>query len=717
MLIYTGANTLFNHEYKKELHNLLSKDEDINKNPKEQTLDKKINTTGIGNILEIINFCLTFILVVFYVLCTYTYPEDSDLKKKINSATDKIELYIVIYLSLHFLLKVYVTKQKILFLLEFANLIDVASIVMIILSKTRYISYSLKFFFRIFRMIRILYLSKMENLLQNNSSETVLIGSKLIIAFLSLVFISFSLILEIENYYFRSMYGDNATTSTFIAYNGKGFETLMSFHDAIYFGLVTLTTEGYGDINPKIWISRYIIIFTVMAFIFIIKPIHSKLGVLLEITKYSKMEYKKNSRNSKHILVLGECGIESYLAFLEELYDPDHGKTNHDIIIMQRKQDKELMSLIKSFPYSPNIFYFVGNSLVEKDLKRCQVEKSICAVILANRLAKNKKMEDFSNIMKAFSIKKYHRMFWKEKDEDIRVCIQLLLPETKEMCHSSLLSEDEINSGNTQIICVEQIKLQLLSKSCICPGITTIVASLITSKKPTREENADLLSFRQNNWIRDPSNYIIAPFDTLIYILADRQPDENELNNLMYNYLEKENKGVVAKNKEMTKLLRLKNYFWNRIANIPDYYHNKEMQSSLGIKFSNQSAINAFKILNKNNNKNISQMSFHNKKLPLIRQGSIPEHQSPMHLKNFYRQKLERYAQIRQDFFYTVLPRTISKAENVTPEKLQNHIIILGIGLNLKNLIMPLRASSMKNYQYPILFFNEKLSVSYINYG
>jgi hypothetical protein len=255
----------------------------------------------------------------------------------------------------------------------------------------------------------------MENLLQNNSSETVLIGSKLIIAFLSLVFISFSLILEIENYYFRSMYGDNATTSTFIAYNGKGFETLMSFHDAIYFGLVTLTTEGYGDITPKIWISRYIIIFTVMAFIFIIKPIHSKLGVLLEITKYSKMEYKKNSRNSKHILVLGECGIESYLAFLEELYDPDHGKTNHDIIIMQRKQDKELMSLIKSFPYSPNIFYFVGNSLVEKDLKRCQVEKSICAVILANRLAKNKKMEDFSNIMKAFSIKKYHRMFWKEK--------------------------------------------------------------------------------------------------------------------------------------------------------------------------------------------------------------------------------------------------------------------------------------------------------------
>ena len=325
----------------------------------------------------------------------------------------------------------------------------------------------------------------------------------------------------------------------------------MTFHDAIYFGLVTLTTEGYGDITPRIWISRYIIIFTVLAFIFIIKPIHTKFGVLIEITKYSKMTYKKKSVNTQHILVLGECGIESYLAFLEELYNADHGETNHDIVIMQRKKDKELMNLIKSFSYASNIFYFVGNSLIEKDLKRCQAEKSICAVILANRLAKNKRMEDFSNIMKAFSIKKFHR-------------------------------EDEINSGNTQIICVEEIKLQLLSKSCLCPGITTIVASLITSKKPTIEENFDLLSLKHYYWIREylngiqqeiyfvkvkaelihnlkfidivrlvykvsgltvigidviiddfkplvclnPSNYVTAPFDTLIYILAIDNPME-----------------------------------------------------------------------------------------------------------------------------------------------------------------------------------------------
>ena len=763
MLIYTGANTIFNHEYKKELHDLLSKDKEVNKNPKVQTIDKKIISSGLGDILEIINFCLTLILIIFYIICTYTYPETSNIKKKMNSVIDIIELYIVVYLLAHFLIKLYINKQKIIFLLEYTTLIDLASIIMIIFSKTDIISYEIKFFFRVFRIIRVLYLSKIEIVLQKNSNETVLITTKLIISFISLVFISISLILEIENYYFRKENGNDSTESTFIAYNGKGYETLMTFHDAIYFGLVTLTTEGYGDITPRIWISRYIIIFTVLAFIFIIKPIHSKFGVLMEITKYSKMKYRKNSGNTKHILVLGECGIESYLAFLEELYNADHGETNHDIVIMQRRQDKELMNLIKSFSYAPNIFYFVGNSLIEKDLKRCQAEKSICAVILANRLAKNKKMEDFSNIMKAFSIKKFHRMYWKEKDEKIRICIQILRPETKEMCYSSLFNEDEINSGNTQIICVEEIKLQLLSKSCLCPGITTIVASLITSKKPTIEENFDLLSLRHYGWIREylngiqqeiyfikikaelvhnlkfidivkliykvsglivigidviiddfkplvclnPANYVIAPFDTLIYILADRQPDGNELNNLIENYLERQEKGIVAKNKEMTKLLRLKNYFWNKIANIPDYFHNKEMQSSLGIKFSNQNVGNVFKKNNKNN-KNFSQMSFKNKNFLLLKQGNSSDYQSPMYLKNFYLQKLERYSQIRQDFFYTVLPRPLQKAENFNLDNLNNHIIICGISINLKNLLMPLRASSMKIQQYPILIMDKR---------
>ena len=42
-----------------------------------------------------------------------------------------------------------------------------------------------------------------------------------------------------------------------------------------------------------------------------------------------------------------------------------------------------------------------------------------------------------------------------------------------------------------QVLCIEELKLQLLAKSSVCPGIITIIWSLITSDIGDEEENAD----------------------------------------------------------------------------------------------------------------------------------------------------------------------------------------------------------------------------------
>ena len=770
MLVYTGVNSLFKHEYTKEIQNLLEKDDDENKSTEFHShfsyiLEKKLISSGLGDIFEIINYSITFIIIIFYIISTYTYPPLSSTYNKINSTIENIELYLLTFLSLHFILKFYVSQQRLLFILELTTLVDVSSILMIILSNTKVLSYNAKYFFRLFRMIRIIYIFKLENFLQRKTNETIRYLFKLVIVFITLVFLSASSILEIENYIFRLEYGDYAVDSSLVELNGKGTSSLMRFHDVVYFELVTLTTIGYGDITPKYWISRYIIIFTVIGLLVIVLPLYSKLNVIFTLnTKYSRMTYQKSSKKVKHVLVLGECGIESYEAFLEELYNADHGQTNYDTIIMQSNQDKEIMKLIKGLSFGQKIFYLVGNSLLQKDLERCSADSSICAVILANRLAKNPKLEDFSNIMKAFSIRKYKHIFSKEKDA--RICIQLLRPETKEIYYSSLISDNEVNSANTQIICVEEIKLQLLGKSCLCPGITTIIASLITSKKPSIHEN-DQFS-KEYDWLKEylygiqqeiyfvslkaelmhnlkfidivklvykvsglvvigidviidnlkpfvclnPSNYLISPFDTLVYILADSQPDSEELNELIRNYLENSSKGIVEKNREMVKLLRLKSFYWNKIANIPDYFHNPEMQASLGIKLSNDNYAN-------NNNKYTTYNSHELYKESIkknlltqktLKQNSIRSEQllnNNEQSNNRYIQKLEQYGAISKNFFHTLLPRTQHKAETFSPDILDNHIIVCGIGLNLKNLLMPLRASSMKNQQYPIVIIDK----------
>ena len=755
MLVYTGVNSLFRHEYTKEIQNLLEKDEEENKNTENHSnfsyvLEKKINSSGVGDILEIINCSLTFLMLLFYVISTYTYPPLSQIHTKINTILEEIELYFIAFFIFHFILKFYMSQQRILFLLELTTLVDISSIIMVIFSQTKFITDNAKYFFRLFRMVRILYLFKLEDLLQKRFNETVRNIFKLLIALTSLVFLSTAFIIEIENYNFRLEYGELEIDSSNVELNGKDFSSIMRFHDVIYFELVTLTTVGYGDITPKVWISRFIIIITVLCLLVVILPLYSKLKILLSLTtKYSRMTYQKNSNKTKHVLVLGECSIESYEAFLEELYNADHGQTNYDTIIMQSNPDKEIMKLIKSLSYGQKIFYLVGNSLLQKDLKRCKTDNSICAVILANRLAKNPRLEDFSNIMKAFSIRKFRHMFSREKDA--RICIQLLRPETKEIYYSSLINNNEINSQNTQIICVEEIKLQLLGKSCLCPGITTIISSLITSKKPSLDENV-ILS-KEHDWLREyldgiqqeiyfvslkaellhnlkfidivrlvykvsglvvigidviiddlkpfvclnPSNYLISPFDTLVYILADRQPDSKELNELIYNYLENNSKGIVEKNKEMVKILRLKSLYWNKIANIPDYFHNPEQQTLLGIKFSNENYIS------NNNDYNYTRYNKHELNKEPSQKPQISNSQNA----NQYKQKLDAYGAIRKNFFHTLLPRTQHKAESFSPDILDNHIIVCGIGLNLKNLLMPLRASSMKNQQYPIVIIDK----------
>ena len=123
----------------------------------------------------------------------------------------------------------------------------------------------------------------------------------------------------------------------------------------------------------------------------------------------------------------------------------------------------------------------MGSVMNVNDLKKEKIQGSNCVIILANKLTQSHKQEDFNNIMKAYSIQKYCNMVLGENKT--RICIQLILPESKEIYFNSLLKKKEFEQG-LQIICLEEIKLQLLGKSCLCRGINTIIALLTTSQKP-----------------------------------------------------------------------------------------------------------------------------------------------------------------------------------------------------------------------------------------
>lgn len=714
MIVYKGLNKLYIHEDVEKLRHLIVNDYDETTAASSITnfsyrLEKYLIQSGLADLLDILNCGITFVLIIFYITSTYTYPSDeNDTYITMNSMIDTIEIFLCVFLISHIGLRLYTSQNRLIFLFTLENLVDIGTIAPILLAKQSFIREEIKYYMRFFRMVRIIYFFKVENILQRRTNENVRYTYKLIIYIVAIIFLSTSLILELENQYTRQETSPDLYNSKSKGLKGSGLD-IKQFHDMLYYMLVTLGTIGFGDVTPKTTMARFTIIITLLIMVAVIPTLFQKLSTINALTsKYSRMSYKKYSKETKHLILLGSCGVEGFEAFLQELYHEDHGQVEYQTVIMQSFPDEEIMNLIKDYNLSNKIFYLVGNSLVHKDLERCKADTAECVVLLANKLAKNPRYEDFSNILQAFSVKKFAKIF---SGRDVRICIQLLRPETKEIYFSSLINRDDMNLKD-QVICVEEIKLQLIGKSCLCPGINTIVSSLITSKKP-HIDDPDLLP-PEMQWLKEyldgmqneiyrikmnkdviqglrfidlvkiiyeisslivvgvdvifdrsdpllclnPYGYVFSPQDHYVYVLADKLPNSQLINSLAMDYMNKLRQGD---REEIIKYLRIRNPSWENRKDTEKEESNENSQKR-GIKFKNVSTL----------------------------------------------KKKESSGPSKKNFIQTTFPRTGYEAENFSTEILNNHIVVCGLIQNMKNLIYPLRATSMKNEQYPILIVDKE---------
>ena len=748
MFVYEGKTKLFDHNYTKELSTLIHQSYESGNRSTYITnfsykLDKFLNQTRISDIFDIINSIFSLIISIFYIISTYTNPEVTEVQKRTNRYMDIIEIIFLVYFTVHYILKLYCSQNRILYILELFNLVDLASIICLILSKQDFAkSSSAGFYLHSVRMVRICYLFKMENILQRRTNEQIRYLYKLAVTLIAIIFISSAIILELENQYIRGKVGTREHLYDY---------TLYKFHDILYFEAITLTTIGFGDITPKSELGRFAVIITVGIVIAVLPALYSKISIVFSLnSKFSRIRYTKSSKKPKHLVLVGDCSLESFDACLQELYHEDHANVDFDTVILQIKPNEEMLKLFQRKAYSNNVFYLVGNVSNHKDLSRARTDNSICVIILANKLTSNHRQEDFNNIMKAFSILKYSNMVCGEAKT--RVCIQLILPETKEIYYNSLLQKNKYEQG-PQIICLEEIKLQLLGKSCLCQGINNIVALLTTSKKPSIDEIGEIPYFQE--WMKEylegleneiycikirceylhnlnfndlvkiiydltdfivigtdvihqelkpfvclnPFNYNFSPFDHLIYLIASRQPNEAEINDLLEKYLENQKKGIIENNIEMVKVRRLKKTYW---ANLNRDFKPKKGKGGDEIEEE------------ENKNVIIQQMSKYLISNNLLNNANNKEEQE---MQDFFyinenrNENQDPRISNKYAFISTLRPRTQHESEHYSIEILEHHVIICGINPNIKHLILPLRTRG-KIKHHPILIMDKNDHIS-----
>ena len=87
---------------------------------------------------------------------------------------------------------------------NYGNLIDISVCILLIIVRYNFVTDDTKYFLRLFRMIRFIYLFKLEIFLQKHSNEQIRYSYKLLITLIGIILISTSIMLECENNYYRN---------------------------------------------------------------------------------------------------------------------------------------------------------------------------------------------------------------------------------------------------------------------------------------------------------------------------------------------------------------------------------------------------------------------------------------------------------------------------------------------------------------------------------
>jgi hypothetical protein len=267
--------------------------------------------------------------------------------------------------------------------------------------------------------------------------------------------------------------------------------SFLLFNNALYFVIVTLITVGYGDINPTSQLSMFVACFIIVITCVIIPQQTNELLRLLNMqSEYQRLDYKK-STDIEHVVVTGYIGIQAIKNFSDELFHEDHSNMSTNAVLLQNHDPVAEIEIFLQ-QKKKSMTYLYGEPLSEDDMNRAKVQNAKACILLTNKNSSNSQEEDYRNILIALAIKKFYYDSQKDPQDDnsvnVRICMQLIKPESKDLYYKSL----NLSPLQDQLIVVEEIKMNLLAKSCFSPGLIAMISNLIAS---AGEIDTDIIPF------------------------------------------------------------------------------------------------------------------------------------------------------------------------------------------------------------------------------
>jgi hypothetical protein len=249
-----------------------------------------------------------------------------------------------------------------------------------------------------------------------------------------------------------------------------------SFHVALYWMVVTVTTTGYGDISPSSDESQMVIM-VIMAMSWFVMSVNLAKLITIFADANNFGGRLRWSEDVRHVVVTGIVTHDGLKHVLRELFHPSNAADKHVnvAVLMPKRPSIDVVSLLKNPAYVDKLQILVGSPLFEEDLARVRMREAVACFMLTDKYTEDPESIDIAIILQALAVAEYApTMRW-------NMYVQLVRRNSK--AHL-------VVAGIPNVISIDEMKLGILGQACVAPGVSTMITNLVRATSIKRSEVA-----------------------------------------------------------------------------------------------------------------------------------------------------------------------------------------------------------------------------------
>ncbi|KAJ3410701.1 hypothetical protein HDV05_003473 [Chytridiales sp. JEL 0842] len=422
------------------------------------------NNSRFCRIWMIFQVMCTVVAIINYVLLTYSIQRADRLVIK------DLDVALAFIFLADYSISMYIAEDRLAFYFNPSSIVDLMSIVPPIVYFFVSESSQYVWFLGLLRILRASRILRTYRLLSFSESEEKRELTIVALSFCNFIFLSASVINALET----------------INVERKTDPSLTTWHDSLYYIMVTFSTIGFGDLTPSSVPTRiFVMLLIIMVIVYV--PIQtSRISEIYNSTSaYQRDKYSASSRHA-HVILAGTITYSTVVDFCREFFAAD--SSSHVVILATVDPNIEMRRLLRHPFYRNRVHYLTGSGLSIPDLKRASASHSTALFLV------NVPTESLNSSPSTI------------EDEEIRVTrgadastlMQALVTKKSFPGLPILAQVQDIRSedlsthcGCDRVLCLDAIKMSILARDCLVPGFLALVLNLVSTYKEGVVQSAD----------------------------------------------------------------------------------------------------------------------------------------------------------------------------------------------------------------------------------